>query len=125
MNERSHRNCLVCGDILVGRKDKKYCDDYCRSSHHQRENNKENKLIRIMNNRLKKNRKILAEIIAMGKKCCSSQQLLFMGFDFSIHTSIYINEIGETCYYCYDRGYVSKGNDQYVIVKRNLEEWEW
>lgn len=81
-------------------------------------------MIRNFNNRLRRNRKILERIVEKGKSICSANQLRYMGFDFSIHTSIYINEVGETCYYCYDRGYVSMGNDQYQLLKGNFEEWD-
>lgn len=124
MREKKQYNCPVCGSEINGRSDKKYCDDYCRSTHHYKLNENNNKLIRRMNSRLRKNRRILDKVIAKERTCCSYQHLLFLGFDFSIHTSIYINDDGDTCYYCYDRGYVSKGKDQYLIVKRNIEEWE-
>lgn len=124
MNTRELNNCQLCGTEIVGRIDKKFCDDYCRSSFHYKMNGNSNKIIRQMNNRLRKNRKILNQLQELGKSICSSRQLVFMGFDFSIYTSIYINETGETCYYCYDRGYVSNGEDCYVIVKREIEEWE-
>lgn len=124
MNGKEHDNCPVCGSPIVGRIDKKFCDDYCRSSYHYKNNGNSNKIIRRMNNRLRKNRKILKHLEDLGKSICSSRQLVFMGFDFSIHTSMYINEVGETCFYCYDRGYVSKGDDFYVIIKRELDDWE-
>ena len=122
--EKENNTCPVCGSKIMGRSDKKFCDDHCRSSYHHAKNGGVDKLIRSMNKRLKRNRKILMKIEEKGKTQCSTKQLVFMGFDFSIHTSIYINEIGETCYYCYDRGYVSKAKDQYVILKREMEEWE-
>jgi hypothetical protein len=85
-------------------------------------NTESDKIIRKLNNRLKKNRRILSHFEEIGKCICSSSQLLFMGFDFSIHTSIYIDEKGSTYYYCYDRGYVSEGDDIYALVKRENEE---
>lgn len=124
MEGKANNNCPVCGSEILGRRDKKFCDDYCRSTYHYQLNGNSNRIMRSMNNRLKKNRKILNQINKSGKDRCTTQQLLYMGFDFSIHTSIYINEIGETCYYCYDRGYVSKGEDSYIIVERVLDDWE-
>ena len=122
MNEKRNIACPVCGSKIVGRKDKKFCDVQCRVSFHQMMNNDCDRMIRKLNNRLKKNRRILNHFDELGKVICSTSQLLFMGFDFSIHTSIYISENGDTYYYCYDRGYVSEGRDKYAIVKREAEE---
>ena len=124
MNEKKNIECPVCGSKIVGRRDKKFCDVQCRVTYHQRMNNDCDKMIRKLNNRLKKNRRILDQFNELGKTICSTKQLLFLGFDFSIHTSIYKNKEGDTFYYCYDRGYVSKGRDKYSLVKRETEEWE-
>jgi predicted nucleic acid-binding Zn ribbon protein len=124
MRAKTQYHCPVCGNPIVGRSDKKYCDDYCRSSHHYEMNGSKNKLIRTMNSRLKKNRRILNKIMLKGRFCCSTQELLFMGFDFSIHTSIFMNDQGETIYYCYDYGYVTREEGKVELVKREVEEWE-
>ena len=108
--------CRSCGEKISGRSDKKFCDDYCRSSFHQKSKAKDS-IIKNMNSRLNRNRNIIKKLIDEGKKKCTTQQLIFLGFDFSIHTSIYMNEIGETCYYCYDRGYISKGNNKYHLLQ--------
>jgi hypothetical protein len=119
LKEKISNRCLVCEEKITGRRDKKFCDDHCRANYHHQINEESNKLIRKMNNRLKKNRSILKKIDDSGEAICSSKQLSLLGFDFSIHTSIYINELGVTFYYCYDIGYVSIGNDFYSLVKRN------
>ena len=114
-----HNHCPVCGEKISGRRDKKFCDDHCRASYHHQQNEECNAIIRDMNRRLRKNRSILERISNMGEAICTGKQLTFMGFDFSIHTSIYINEQGDTFYYCYELGYVSSGNDRYSLLKRN------
>lgn len=122
MNEKRNIECPVCGSRIIGRRDKKFCDAQCRVTYHQMMNNDCDKMIRKLNNRLKKNRRILNHFVSLGKAICSTKQLLFLGFDFSIHTSIYITDKGDTYYYCYDRGYVSAGRDKYSLVKRETEE---
>ncbi len=122
MGEKISNNCPVCGNKIIGRRDKRFCDDHCRSSYHHSNNSENDKVIRNMNKRLKRNRKILDHFNELGKVNCTTQQLIQLGFDFSIHTSIYINEVGETCYYCYDRGYISKGSQKYDLVKTEFEE---
>jgi len=53
--------CLECGDKIKGRSDKKFCNDACRSAHH----NKKNKVVsnpqKTINNLLSKNRRILKD----------------------------------------------------------------
>ena len=62
-----HRKCLECGDHLKGRIDKKFCSDYCRNSYNNKVNKDSKNLIRNMNNRLRKNHKILSELNTRGK----------------------------------------------------------
>ena len=56
------RECLECGDQLKGRIDKKFCSDYCRNSYNNKVNKDSKNLIRNMNNRLRKNYKILSDL---------------------------------------------------------------
>ena len=53
--------CCECGDKIKGRSDKKFCNDACRSAHH----NKKNKVVcspqKKINSVLSKNRRILKD----------------------------------------------------------------
>ena len=53
------RKCLECGVEIMGRADKKFCSDYCRNAYNNRNNKAQVSLIRNINNRLKKNWRIL------------------------------------------------------------------
>jgi|SRR5690606_34109324 len=112
------RLCLDCGEKLHGRIDKKFCDDQCRSSYNNKLYSENLTLVRQVNNRLKRNRKILEELNPQGKVRVSLKKLQLKGFDFSYITSLYQTQAGKTYYFCYEYGYLPIENDEYLLVKR-------
>ena len=56
------KKCLECESPLVGRIDKKFCSDYCRNSYNNKINTNNKNLIRNINNRLRRNNKLLADL---------------------------------------------------------------
>ncbi len=61
------KNCLECGEPFSGRIDKKFCSDYCRNSFNNKINKESKNLIRNINNRLRKNHRLLSELNKSGK----------------------------------------------------------
>lgn len=118
---KSNSNCLYCGDSFVGRSDKKFCDSQCRSSYHHENSKQENSFIKKVNKRLKQNRRILALFKEKGEVYCTAHQLLYSGFDFSIHTSISINKEGHLAYFCYDHGYISKDDEKLYLLQKSQD----
>jgi predicted nucleic acid-binding Zn ribbon protein len=111
--------CPECGDVIRGRVDKKYCSDYCRNAHHNRRNKDSRNLLRNINNRLRKNYRILEGFeLTAGKTTTTRLRLLNQGFDFSLITSIYTTKKGTTYYFLYDLGYLPLENNYVMIVKR-------
>ena len=53
--------CLECGEPVIGRIDKKFCSDYCRNTFNNKVNKESKNLIRNINNRLRKNHRVLTE----------------------------------------------------------------
>ena len=53
------KKCPECGEKIIGREDKKFCSDYCRNAFNNRLNKDSKNLIRNINNRLRKNYRIL------------------------------------------------------------------
>ena len=60
------KSCLQCGDKISGRSDKKFCSDYCRNAFNNDQNRDVNNYVRNINNILRKNRRILAELNVPG-----------------------------------------------------------
>jgi len=115
-----NRTCLECGMILKGRSDQKFCNDHCRSAYNNRKFSESNHTIRLINRILKKNRKILESLNPDGKIIIPEYLLSKKGFDFHYHTHTYINRRGQTCYFCYEEGYVKLGKNLYRLIRRKI-----
>ena len=113
------RKCLECEEPVKGRIDKKFCSDYCRNSYNNRVNKDSKNLIRNINNRLRKNYKILSELNQTGKTKVPRNKLYDRGFDFQLFTSIYKTKTGNTYFYVYDEGYLDLENDYFLLIKRD------
>ena len=115
----SEKVCLECGDPLVGRIDKKYCSDHCRNAYNNRLNKDSKNLVRNINNRLRKNYRILNSFpLKDGKTTTTKMKLVDKGFDFEYITNLYTTKKGSTYHFLYDLGYLPLDNDRYIIVKR-------
>ena len=113
------RKCLECGTPIVGRMDKKFCDDGCRNAYNNRMNKDSRNLIRNTNNRLRKNYRILEALNPHQKTKISKARLIERGFDFNYITSLYTTKAGKVYYFVYDQGYLPLEDDFYALVKRD------
>lgn len=114
----SERKCLECGAPLKGRKDQKFCSDYCRNSYNNRLNEDANNYVRRINNILRKNRRILDKLNPDGKKTVDAMALAEEGFNFHYYTNTYTTKKGVTYYYCYDRGYLKTEEGNYFLIHK-------
>lgn len=112
------RKCIECGEDIIGRQDKRFCSDQCRSSHNNRLNSDVTNFIRNINNILRKNRRILAKLNPDGKAKIHKDKLLEAGFKFSYFTNEYVTKSGNVYHFCYDQGYLPLDNDFYALVVR-------
>jgi hypothetical protein len=110
--------CPECGDKIIGRADKKFCCDACRNTHNNALNKDSKNLVRNINNRLRKNYRILESLNSDGKTKTTKEKLLRLGFNFEFFTNIYTTKTGSVYFYLYDQGYLALENDFYLIVKR-------
>jgi len=110
-------SCLECKADFRGRTDKKFCSDACRNAYHNRLNRDCNNLVRTVNNRLRKNYRILRHL-ASERRCGAVQRasLSDRGFDFESITRVKTSPQGEPCYCVYDLAYVPLGKDRIRIV---------
>ena len=114
-----NRQCLECGDKVVGRIDKKFCSDYCRNSYNNKVDKGSKNLIRNTNNRLRKNYKILTQLNTTGKTKVTRRKLFDKGFDFRLFTSIYKTKTGNIYYYVYNQGYLEIESEMFLLVKQD------
>ena len=112
------KKCGHCGTELFGRRDKKYCSDYCRSGAHNDENRDYSTYMRRVNNILRKNRRILANHNPNGKSKISGAALMEEGYNFAYFTNVYETKKGGKYYFCYDQGYIKLEDGMYALVVR-------
>lgn len=112
------RQCLECSEELKGRKDQKFCSDYCRNSYNNKQNEESNKHVRKINSILRKNRKILERLNPKGKTTVDELTLAEAGFNFHYFTNIYTTQKGTRYFFVYDYGYLPIENKQYVLVQK-------
>jgi YHS domain-containing protein len=116
MEKEKERVCIECSAKIQGRKDRKFCSDYCRNTFNNRLNEDATAYVRRINAILRKNRRILAQLNPTGKKTVDAITLAEEGFNFHYYTNIYETQKGAQYYFCYDQGYLKMENDQVMLV---------
>jgi len=114
------KTCLECGEKIVGREDKKFCSDGCRNTYNNKINKDSTNFMRNINNKLRKNYRILSEINTEGKSKTTRAKLLSKGFDFEFFTNILETKTGNTYFFVYDQGYRTLEDDFYMLVKKEI-----
>ena len=114
----SKKSCLECEELLIGRVDKKFCNDQCRNSFNNKINKDANDYVRKVNVILRKNRRILISLMNGDKGKATKEQLLLNGFNFYYYTNIYTTKQGKTYYFIYELGYLELEDEQYALVKK-------
>lgn len=115
------RKCPECDEAIKGRIDKKFCSDLCRNSFNNKINSDTNNYVRNINNSLRKNRRILEELLKGDTTKLPKQKLTDKGFNFNFYTNQNITKNNNTYFFCYEFGYLHLENDFILIVKRKNE----
>ena len=110
-------NCLECGEKIIGRSDKKFCSDACRNAYNNKQNKDSTNLMRNINNKLRKNYRILVEVNIDGKTKIAKSKLESLGFDFDYFTNLKVYKNGSEYKFIYDYGYKLLEEDFVLIVK--------
>lgn len=108
--------CLECGTKLIGRVDKKFCNDQCRNNYHNKENREDTAVVRSINSILRKNRSILKRFNPTGKSKVKGTDLTNMGFNFKYFTNIYTTKDKRVYYFVYEHGYTEIASNYYALV---------
>lgn len=111
------KTCPECGQIVIGRADKKFCDDYCRNTFNNRNNSDASNYVRNINNVLRKNRRILESKFNNKLTRISFLHLASEGFSFLLHTHTVRNKRGKIWHYCYEYGYMYS-SPGHIIINR-------
>ena len=115
----STSNCRDCGTRLLGRSDKKFCNDYCRNAYHGKRNRDVSNSMRNINNILRKNRRILQHLIQNNIKTCSKIELINLGFKIAYCTHFYTAQDGRRHQFYYDIS-INELNDLIIINQEDV-----
>lgn len=110
--------CMECGEELMGRIDKKFCNDQCRNTFNNKQNRTANEYVRKINNILRKNRRILEEFNPGEKSAISKEKLLLNGFNFYYYTNVYETKQGKKYFFVYDHGYLELEDEKIALVRK-------
>jgi hypothetical protein len=75
--------------------------------------------MRNINNKLRKNYRILSNLNVEGKTKTSRTKLISKGFDFEFFTNILKTKTGNTYYFLYDQGYMALENEYFILVRKD------
>ena len=115
------RKCLECGEPIYGRIDKKFCSDQCRNTFNNRTHTIANKYIRKVNYIIRKNRKIMQELLDSSDKDAiriHRRKLMDKGFNFDYYTNIYKTKNEKYYYFSYEYGFMKLDEDYFTVVLR-------
>jgi uncharacterized protein with von Willebrand factor type A (vWA) domain len=115
----NNRFCLECNALLKGRKDQKFCCDYCRNTFNNRLNEDSNSMVRKINRILRKNRRILEQLMANKHRIKPANELIELGYNFRYHTNTYQTNKGDTYVFCYELGYLKQENNTCLLVEKS------
>ncbi len=108
--------CLQCGEIIIGRIDKKFCDAQCRNSYNNKTKRDTEKRIIEVNRILRRNRKILKQFNPEGKTTVRKEYLEKLNFNFSFHTHTFTTIHDNTYKFCYEYGYLNLDDGVKVLI---------
>ena len=113
-------DCLDCGVSFSGRSDKKFCSDQCRSAYNNRLNVDATNVMRNINNALRRNRRILNDLIDRKKEQVDREELAQRGFNFKYFTQSYSSKCGKTYHFWYDFGIEFHDQETYKVVRSEV-----
>ena len=117
----SRKKCLECKERIIGRTDKKFCDDLCRSNYNNRVYRKKNNRLKLTNRILKTNYDLLNTRLTNGVLLIPRTELKEQGFRFNYLTGINKRK-GRRVFNIYDIQYVNSENGNYLKILSDEEE---
>ncbi|MCM4161899.1 hypothetical protein FHG64_15835 [Antarcticibacterium flavum] len=117
---KENRLCLNCNEVLLGRKDQKFCDAHCKSAYHYEQlQNNPSSFYKKVDRQLKKNRQLLKSYNKPGKATVRAAILLEQGFNPRYFTHFWKNKKGHIYFFVYEFGFHSvmeNGKKKYLLV---------
>ena len=129
MKLQETRKCMECGDVIIGRTDKKYCGDQCRFLSNNRKKIATEWPILELNKTLRKNRMILKTLCPAGRSVVRKEVMDAMQFDGSVFSSIFVTNKRQIYYLCHEYGFtpiLENGVQKALIISRQeyMNKWD-
>jgi len=113
----SSKKCPECDKTVMGRSDKRFCSDSCRSSLHNRVRQDDVYAVKNVNQILIRNRRILMAALDSRRNEVSQSYLRAKGFNFNFFTHQIDQPSGRSAVFCYDIGYRREASNLLALVK--------
>jgi len=113
------KTCPVCGALVKGRSDKKFCSKKCKSIEQYESRQKTEVFYLQVDRQLKVNRRILKKYNKSGYTVIRKSQLIEEGFNPKYFTHYWKNKKGEVYLFVYEYGFLKKndnGKEKYILV---------
>lgn len=113
------RTCPVCGTLVKGRSDKKFCSKKCKSIEQYESRQKTEVFYLQVDRQLKVNRRILKKYNKSGYTVIRKSKLIEEGFNPKYFTHYWKNKKGEAYLFVYEYGFLKKndnGKEKYILV---------
>lgn len=130
MDQKLLKTCIECDEVIRGRTDKRFCSDSCRSAFHNRDKLQLPATYRLIDHRLKRNRKILEKCYRLLESTKNNSSVLermdmhlnkmnvkTLGFAFDYYTHKDWVDAKEYTF-CYEYGYRFTENNAIVLIRR-------
>jgi predicted nucleic acid-binding Zn ribbon protein len=113
------RKCKMCPNKIIGRSDKIFCSDKCKTSYHEKLAKVTQRVTLKIDKILHRNRSILLEILGktIQSKKVPRQILDTKKFNWTYITHYHVNSQSKTVHYVYDFSWMIF-SDQEVLIKR-------
>ena len=114
--------CLICGDPVIGRRDKVFCTIDCKNKYHATRKSEIQPFSQPVDKILHRNWVILSEYYELARKkkfFISKAELNKAGFHSKYFTTIHTNARGKTYYYVYNFGWMEFSEKEMMIVRLN------
>lgn len=112
-------NCMICGDRMKGRQDKKFCSAACKNEFHNGNPARRHPWRKRVLEAINRNYRILSELDLKGVHCIAEKDLEYSGFTLMGITGVEPAGKGRQRYYCYE--YELNPDGQNLLI-RNMDK---
>lgn len=113
------KQCLLCGQEIQGRADKRFCSVPCKNAYNNDQRRQTKLVTAEIDGFLHRNREILALLMGDANKVTFDRLILQRaGFKFEYHTGIYFNKEGKMYRIIYDFAWMDFSDQSVLVIRK-------